>query len=181
MSAILAATLRLEPLCAAHADEMFAPMSAAEIYAFIPEPRPDSVAALRRRYAQLERGGSADGTERWFNWVVRVPTGACAGFVQATVYTASAPPTADFAFALTPAHWGKGIAHDASQAALGWLVTEFGVAAFYATVDPANNRSLRLLERLGFDEIAASAYPHGDVTPNDRVFALNVAAPGDTD
>jgi hypothetical protein len=36
MSLIESATLRLEPLSAAHAEEMFEPMSAAGIYQYIP-------------------------------------------------------------------------------------------------------------------------------------------------
>ena len=53
MSAIESATLRLEPLVAAHADEMFGPMSAQAIYAYIPEQPPASVAALRQRYQSV--------------------------------------------------------------------------------------------------------------------------------
>src|SRR4029078_7211366 len=90
---------RSEPLVAAHADEMFAPMSAAAIYAYIPEQPPVSVTALRQRYQQLERGHSASGRERWLNWIVRLGSGQCAGYVQATIHPAS---TADFAFVFAP-------------------------------------------------------------------------------
>jgi len=32
---------------------------------------------------------------------------------------------------------------------------------------------VRLLERLGFAEVSASDYPHGEVEPDDRVFSLS--------
>lgn len=45
--------------------------------------------------------------------------------------------------------------------------------ALFATVDPANLRSIRLLSRLNFSEIAPADYPHGDPEPDDRVFSLS--------
>jgi len=162
-------TLRLEPLVAAHADEMFEPMSAQAIYAYIPEQPPASVAALRQRYQQLERGHSASGRERWLNWIVRLASGQCAGYVQATIHPES---TADFAFVFAPQHWGRGVAFEACRAALPSLADDFGVRALFATVDPRNLRSIGLLQRLGFEEVLADAYPHGQVEPGDRVFSL---------
>ena len=170
MSAIESATLRLEPLVAAHADEMFGPMSAQALSAYIPEQPPASVAALRQRYRQLERGHSASGRERWLNWIVRLASGQCAGYVQATIHPAS---TADFAFVFAPEHWGRGVAFEACRAAIPRLAGDFGVRALFATVDPRTLRSIGLLQRLGFDEALADAYPHGEVEPDDRVFSLS--------
>jgi RimJ/RimL family protein N-acetyltransferase len=162
-------TLRLEPLSVAHADEMFDLMSAPAIYTYIPEKPPVSVSALRQRYQQLERGQSADGRQRWLNWIVRLESGPCAGYVQATIHPTH---TADFAFVFAPRYWGQGVAYEACSAALPRLAGEFGVTAVFATVDPKNSRSVRLLERLGFGEVAPASYPHGAVEPADRVFAL---------
>jgi [ribosomal protein S5]-alanine N-acetyltransferase len=171
------ATLALEPLAPDHAAEMFAPMSAPEIYAYTPDAPPASVAALTERYRTLARGHSADGSQRWLNWVVRLPTGQCAGYVQATIHPGH---TGDFAFVFTPGLWGKGVAFEACQAALPWLAREAGVAELYATVDPRNGRSLRLLARLGFVEVPPDRYPHGDTEPGDRVFFLACSASGIT-
>lgn len=171
MSLIQSTTLRLEPLVSAHADEMFGPMSAAEIYAYIPGQPPVSVAALRQRYQQLERGHSASGRERWLNWVVRLGSGQCAGYVQATIHPAY---TADFAFVFAPEHWGRGVAFEACRAAIPSLAGDFGVRALFATVDSRNLRSIGLLQRLGFEEVLAEAYPHGEVEPEDRVFSLSM-------
>jgi RimJ/RimL family protein N-acetyltransferase len=168
MGPIVSNALRLEPLVAAHADEMFAPLSAIAIYDYIPERPPLSLVALRERYVRLERGRSPDGRQQWLNWIVRLASGRCAGFVQSTIHPER---TADFAFAFAPEYWGKGIAFEACEAALPYLFGALRVTALFATVDPRNARSLRLLLRLGFDEVAAAAYPHGEVEPADRVFA----------
>ena len=171
MSPIESATMRLEPLAAVHAEEMFLPMSAAAIYDYIPGGPPASVAALRERYTRLERGRSADGVERWLNWIVRLRSGACAGFVQATIHPSA---MADFAFVFAPEHWGRGVAFEACSAVLPHLAQDFGVRALFATVDPRNARSIRLLQRLGFGEVTPQSYAHGAVEPNDGVFALDL-------
>jgi RimJ/RimL family protein N-acetyltransferase len=169
MTVIESTMLRLEPLAVAHAVEMFEPLSAAAIYDYIPEAPPASVSSLQQRYLQLQRGHSANGRERWLNWVVRLNSGQCAGYIQATVHAGS---TADFAFVFAPEYWGRGVAFEACRVALPRLAGEFGVRSAYATVDPRNSRSVRLLERLGFGEVPVKAYPHGEVQSGDRVFSL---------
>jgi RimJ/RimL family protein N-acetyltransferase len=76
--------LTLEPQVAAHAETMFALLQDPAIYAYENTP-PASLESLRQRFCRLESRRSADGQERWLNWVLRLPTGALAGFVQATV------------------------------------------------------------------------------------------------
>lgn len=173
MRLIEANALRLEPLVAGHADEMFEPMSESAIYDYISGEPPESVSALRQRYVQLEKGRSADGNERWLNWVVRLNSGQCAGFVQATIYPGL---TGNFAFVFATKYWGSGVAFEACQAALPWLARHGGVLALFATVDPKNDRSIRLLARLGFSEVAPASYPHGEVEADDRVFFLRFGA-----
>ncbi|MGZ8203389.1 MAG: GNAT family N-acetyltransferase [Burkholderiales bacterium] len=170
---IASSTLRLEPLVVAHAEEMFEPLSAAAMYDYMPGGPPSSPAALRERYVQLARGRSADGSQQWLNWIVRLNSGHCAGFVQATIYPEL---TGDFAFAFSPRYWGRGVAIEACQAALPYLARERRVTALFATVDPQNARSLRLLVRLGFRDVPPAQYPHGEVEPNDRVFSLSLTA-----
>jgi ribosomal-protein-alanine N-acetyltransferase len=165
---IESSSLRLEPLVAAHADEMFAPLSAVAIYDYMPGQPPLSAAALRERYVRLEKGHSADGRQQWLNWIVRLDSGRCAGFVQATIHPGR---TGDFAFGFAPAYWGQGVAFEACQAALPYLFETLGVTALFATVDPRNTRSIGLLTRLGFEEVTPADYPHGEVEANDRVFS----------
>ena len=139
----------------------------------MPLEPPASTSALRQRYAHLERGRSADGRERWLNWVVRLKSRECVGFVQTTIYPGL---SADFAFAFAPAYWGRGVAFEACQAVLPCLARDFAVRVLYATVDPRNARSMRLLRRLGFLEVPQGRYPHGEVELDDRVFSRSCGA-----
>jgi hypothetical protein len=75
----------LEPQTVAHAEEMFEVLSDPAIYEFENEP-PESLEWLRERYRKLETRRSADGTQHWLNWVIRLPTSELAGYVQATVH-----------------------------------------------------------------------------------------------
>ena len=162
--------LQLEPIVEGHAIEMFDVLCDPLIYRFIPDKPPVSVAALRERYRRLQRGVSPDGSQLWLNWVIRLaPSAQWVGYVQATVHSDA---TADFAYVLASPFWGSGIATEACVAAIGFLDVELAVRALYATADAENHRSLWLLGRLGFVEVAPSRYPHGVVVDGDRVFSL---------
>ena len=78
----------LEPQLQAHAAEMFEVLTDPALYEVENEP-PPSVQWLAERYRRLETRGPDDGSEQWLNWVVRLPSGALVGYVQATV-----PPSA---------------------------------------------------------------------------------------
>jgi [ribosomal protein S5]-alanine N-acetyltransferase len=56
----------------------------------------------------------------------------------------------ELAFHLHPNYWGSGLMSEACRAALSWVFTELGTEAVEAYVAPQNERSVRLLERLGF-------------------------------
>jgi len=146
MRALETPRLRLEPQTAAHAQAMFAVLSDPEIYRFENAP-PTSAAALHERYAKLETRRSGDGREEWLNWVLRLRSGDPIGYVQATV---QADGQAFVAYVLGSAHWGQGLASEASAAMIGELVARHGVHTLWAVFKRANARSRRLLERLGF-------------------------------
>jgi RimJ/RimL family protein N-acetyltransferase len=161
--------LVLEPLVAAHAAEMFATLAAPEVYAYLDQPAPESLDWLRERYRKLETRRSADGTEQWLNWVIRLEAGGQgAGYVQATVYPDG---TAGFAYVIGPDFWGRGIAFAACVKVIAMLRGDYGVKALYATVDARNARSIRLLGRLGFAPLDRAAYPHGTVAEGDLAFS----------
>jgi hypothetical protein len=84
MRAITAGVLSLEPQTVRHANEMFAVLGDPAIYEFENQP-PASLEWLRTRFGKLESRRSADGTEQWLNWVVRIAGGGLIGYVQATV------------------------------------------------------------------------------------------------
>jgi [ribosomal protein S5]-alanine N-acetyltransferase len=138
--------LTLEPQVRAHADQMFVVLGDPAIYEHENEP-PVSVDWLRDRFAGLESRSSPDGTQQWLNWVIRLPGGELAGYLQASVYRDA---HAAIAYVLASQHWGKGIASRGVQAMIGELRGRYGVQRLTAVLKASNVRSLRLLERLGF-------------------------------
>jgi RimJ/RimL family protein N-acetyltransferase len=140
------------------------------IYQFIPAKPPRSARLLAERYRQLQRGCSADGSQQWLNWVIRLSDrGLCIGYIQATIYPQR---SADFAFVLGSGFWGRGFAYEASTCVLQSLFTDHAATSIFATSDKQNARSIGLLTRLGFGGIANHLYPHGEVLPTDRAFLL---------
>ena len=146
MHVIKTDSLTLEPQTAAHADEMFVVLSDPAIYEHENEP-PPSLEWLRARFTKLESRRSPDGEEQWLNWVIRLPTSELIGYVQATVH---AHGHAAIAYALSSAHWGRGLAGEAVQAMVSELVEHSQVRSLSAVLKRGNLRSRRLLERLGF-------------------------------
>lgn len=146
MRCLVVGEVTLEPQVAAHAEEMFAVLSDPAIYTHENEP-PPSLEWLRERFRRLETRRSADGRERWLNWVIRMPSAELAGYVQATV---RANGSAAIAYELASAHWGRGLARQAVQAMIHELAEHYGVRRLFAVAKAENLRSVRLLERLGF-------------------------------
>lgn len=125
---------------------MFRVLADPAIYEFENEP-PRSEAWLAERYRRLESRRSADGSEHWLNWVVRLPAGELAGYVQATVQPDG---VALVAYELNSRHWRQGIGRSAVQAMLDELRTQYGVHTIVAVLKARNFRSEGLLRRLGF-------------------------------
>lgn len=146
MKTIVTPSLTLEPQLAAHAPEMFSVLSDPAIYEFENEP-PVNVEWLTTRFERLERRTSPDGSEHWLNWVIRLESGALAGYVQATVY---ADRTAYVAYELSSRYWRQGIGSSAVRAMMQELRDSYGVSTFLAVLKTRNFRSLALLQKLGF-------------------------------
>ena len=105
MRSLHAALCVLEPQVAAHAPEMFAVLSDPAIYEFENAP-PVSQAWLEERFRKLETRTSADGSEQWLNWVVRLPSGELTGYTQATIEPSG---VATVGYELANAWWGRGL------------------------------------------------------------------------
>ena len=146
MQILKTARLTLEPQTAAHAEEMFTVLGDPAIYEHENEP-PPSVKWLRARYRRLESRRSPDGRAQWLNWVVRLRGGGLIGYVQATVSPAG---RAGIAYVLASAHWGRGLAREAVQAMIAELADRYEISRLTAVLKRTNERSRRLLERLGF-------------------------------
>jgi RimJ/RimL family protein N-acetyltransferase len=151
MRALSAPQLLLEPLEVRHAREMFTVLGDPAIYEFENEP-PASEEALSRRYAILEGRRSQDGTQIWLNWVIRLPSGELAGYVQATVLRSGA---ALVAYELASRHWRQGIGSAAVAAMLVELRANYAVSLYVAVFKAPNYRSAALLRKLGFAPASA--------------------------
>lgn len=138
--------LALIPQVAAHAEALFAVLSDPALYEHENEP-PPSVEWLRTRLMALESRRSGDGQEQWLNWVIQLPGSALIGYVQATV---RADGSAGIAYVLSSRYWGRGLAGLAVDTMLGELGENYAVHHFTAVLKRRNQRSRRLLERLGF-------------------------------
>ena len=168
--------LVLEPLTAAHAEAMFPLLSDPKLYRYIDEAPPPDVEHLRARYAQLETRESADGRQRWLNWVVRLPGGPLLGYVQATVLENG---SAWVAYLLGSAHHGRGHATRATAAMLAHLESEYGATRLLANVEADNLPSIRLLQRLGFRAATAEEAARHEPTASERIFVRDRLASDD--
>jgi [ribosomal protein S5]-alanine N-acetyltransferase len=177
MPTLLTKRLRLEPLVAAHADELFAVLSDAVIYRYLDYGPPASADYLAGVYAQLEDRRSPDGSELWLNWLVRQEAGQAIGYIQATFYPAGvrsecvAPEaTAYVAYVLSPTYWGQGYATEAMQPMLAYLEQHYAVSRLLAVAEVENERSLALLRRLGFTPAGLDSLPVDPLTPSERLY-----------
>ena len=86
----------------------------------------------------------------------------------------------ELAFDLRPSHWGLGFASAAARAVVQWAHHTAGFIRVQATALPSNHRSIRTLERLGFErEGLLRAYRMvrgvpGDFDVYSRVFDLEI-------
>lgn len=71
--------------------------------------------------------------------------GTCTLFNVSTIHQ-----RAEIGFALARSFWGRGLAREALVALLAFAFAELNVHRVEADADPRNERSIRLLERLGF-------------------------------
>ena len=115
------------------------------LHAFI-GGQPLPVEGLRGLYARLVVGHSDDGTEEWFNWVVRGPDGAAVGTVQATV--TGGGTAAEIAWVIGTPWQGRGYATEAARALVEWL-TAGGVVDVVAHIHPDHAASEAVARRAG--------------------------------
>jgi RimJ/RimL family protein N-acetyltransferase len=111
------------------------------------------------------------------NWVVRLPSGALAGYVQATV---CGDGRAFVAYELASRFWRQGIGGAAVRALLDELAARHAVHTCLAVFKARNFRSEALLRSLGFQAAAAGAAPPAECDPDERVMVkLLLAHAGD--
>jgi RimJ/RimL family protein N-acetyltransferase len=143
---IVTERLTLDPLVPADADAMFAVLDDERMHEFT-GGHPLTLEELRARYERLAVGQSADGSELWFNWIVRTNHDtAPVGVMQATV--AADGSCADVAWEVGVPWQRRGIASEAARAVVSWLVDN-DVPLISAFVHPDHASSQRVAARAG--------------------------------
>ena len=127
----------LAPFTALNADR--------EVMRYFPSPltREQSDFFVLRQRELIERQG-------WGLWVVDVD-GAFAGFTGLAVptFAAAFTPCVEIGWRLAREYWGRGIAHEAAKQALHHAFAELHLSEVVSFTARVNDRSRRLMERLG--------------------------------
>ncbi len=147
--------LVLEPLKQYHAALLYPILQDSQIYDYIPQDPPASLVLLEQRYQKLERRLSPTGEEAWLNWAVRLKSSEqFVGHVEASVLSNR---IANFAYVFGFRFWNNGYATEACQKVLQVLFDDYEIIEFTAQVDTRNQASIRLLERLNFEQVEYQA------------------------
>lgn len=94
----------------------------------------------------------------------RIPMGIC-GLIQR-----DSLDNVDIGYALLPRYWSQGYAFEAASAVLAYGLDTLGLKRIIAITDPDNDRSIRLLEKLGLRYERLIAY--ADTNTQVRLFAI---------
>jgi RimJ/RimL family protein N-acetyltransferase len=161
--------LEFQPLRPSHAAGLYPALSDPRVSEYLNCEPPASVELLAEDFARLACGPpSARSDEAWLNWAVRLrESGQWIGRVQATVHC----EWVEVAYLFGPAFWGHGYATES----LSWLHSHLhdmhGTSEFWATVALGNQRSIRLLLRVGYSPTErCDSRPLGSYDDGDMVF-----------
>lgn len=152
---------QLEPIAPSHAAGLYPVLTERALYRYVEVPPPASEAALAARFERWQGGGSADGSERWLNFAVRLASGELVGYVQATVMVGQPERPAWVAYMLSERVWGRGLGRAATQMLMSHLAQHHGCTVFWACIEQDNARSIALVNALGFHRATAQELaPH---------------------
>ena len=101
-------------------------------------------------------------------WAVEVPgVTAFIGFVGLAVPSFTAPftPCVEIGWRLAAAHWGAGYATEGARAALDFGFGSLGLDEIVSFTVPANQRSRRVMERLGMHRAPEDDFDHPLLPP----------------
>lgn len=159
------ARLSVEPLRPEHAEELHAALADPAVHRFIVTSGPWTVPAVRSRLERVAAGPPAGSGDVWLNFAVRREA-HLVGRLESTVHG----QLAEIAYLFDPAVSGRGYATEAVQWLLGHLHDEHGVTEVWATTDPGNDASIRLLVRTGFAQVDEVHPDVGSYDEGDLVF-----------
>lgn len=146
--------------------EPFAAMNAdPDVMTYFPATltREDSDGMIDRAMTIWAKGGPC-----W--WALEDPNGDFVGFtgLYCPTFQTHFTPCVEIGWRLAKEHWGKGYATEAASAAMDWGFRELGLGQIVSFTVPENQRSRRVMERLGmvrdpkddWDHPRMSDFPH---------------------
>ncbi len=140
--------IRLEPLSAAHLDEIRALITDPEVLRFtrVPEPVP---AGFPERWLGRYEEGRRDGSREAF----AIEDAASAVFLGlALVPTIDREArTAELGYIVAPGARGRGVASEALRLLTAWAFSELGVLRLELLISVENEASKRVAERCGYE------------------------------
>ncbi|MCB1230755.1 MAG: GNAT family N-acetyltransferase [Verrucomicrobiae bacterium] len=164
--------LTYEPLSAAHAPGLASVLCDPRVYEYIDAeiPTPESLA---KEFERLAAGAPEHrARETWIDFAVRRRSDhTLIGRIEATVIERNA----EVAYLFGPDYWGCGYGRESLRWLHQTLARRYGATDSWATITPANRRSLRLVEFFGYRETTADTWPIlTSYDPGDRVFHLSL-------
>jgi [ribosomal protein S5]-alanine N-acetyltransferase len=141
------ARLELRQITAADAAPLRSIFGAAEVARYIGIPLLRSDEDVVQLLDDIDAGIRS---RSLFQWGVALrPSGAIVGTCS-LAHLDWTNQRAEIGFALDPSSWGSGLMSEALPLLIGHAFGPLGLHRLEADVDPRNDRSLRLVERLGF-------------------------------
>jgi RimJ/RimL family protein N-acetyltransferase len=107
--------------------------------------RPHTSAEQAIAHVERVRAGWEDGDE--YTWLLETRTG---GELLGAIAARVDDHGVNLGYVLGRASWGQGYMTEAVAALAGWYLAQEGVFRIWATCDPANRGSARVLEKAGF-------------------------------
>ena len=151
-------------------EDDFAPFAALnadpEVMRHFPAPltRRQSDAFASRARAHIEVLG-------WGLWAVELEDAPFIGFVGLSEarFEAHFTPAVEVGWRLAREHWGHGYATEGGRAALAFAFDELRLPEIVSFTTVANDRSRRVMERLGLTHDPADDFDHPQLSPDDPV------------
>ena len=129
----------------------------------VPDEAAALIAEIQEAFAEREK----------LNWVVVDKQDAAIG--TCTLFRFDARHRrAELGYALRSDLWGRGLAREAATAALDWAFRSLRLHRVEADIDPRNDASRRILQRLGFtsEGVLRERFFVGDKATDSEIFGL---------
>ena len=139
--------VRLRPLRTDDADALFAMKSDPRVMRYCSHPPWTERAQAVAQLEQLERDRE---TSEFYQWAITVDAHDTLVGTVSLFALNRAQRRADVGYSLASDVWGRGYASEALKLAVDFAFGTLGLARLEADIDPRNERSCRLVERIGF-------------------------------